>query len=245
MWVEWRDGGAYVEAVRTFSDADVAGVHPGMVITQADGAPVDRRHLDKLATARTLTVRDGSQTFALRVERTGVPMNPAASDALTVRRMGEERDIGYIRIRFGADDASLARHVEGAVNYVNETRALILDLRDQLAPGAPGLAASIAAKLAAYREPLVLLTDRWTAGEAETLARDVKAKAGTRSIGTRTSGVVAPPLVPDIAVDLAAPQGGPGDPILYQALKLLEPCPGPACRSAPGSPPPARGSPRR
>ena len=27
---------------------------------------------------------------------------------------------------------------------------------------------------------------------------------------------------PAISVDLAAPQGGPGDPILYQALKLLE-----------------------
>ena len=27
---------------------------------------------------------------------------------------------------------------------------------------------------------------------------------------------------PDVFVDLAAPQGGPGDPILYQALKLLE-----------------------
>ena len=26
----------------------------------------------------------------------------------------------------------------------------------------------------------------------------------------------------DVFVDLAAPQGGPGDPILYQALKLLE-----------------------
>ena len=29
-------------------------------------------------------------------------------------------------------------------------------------------------------------------------------------------------LRPAIGVDLAAPSGGPGDPILYQALKLLE-----------------------
>jgi hypothetical protein len=29
-------------------------------------------------------------------------------------------------------------------------------------------------------------------------------------------------LRPDIAVDLAAPSGGPGDPILYQALKAFE-----------------------
>ena len=29
-------------------------------------------------------------------------------------------------------------------------------------------------------------------------------------------------LKPDLLVDLAAPQGGPGDPILYQGLRLLE-----------------------
>ena len=29
-------------------------------------------------------------------------------------------------------------------------------------------------------------------------------------------------LRPHVAIDLAAPSGGPGDPILYQALKLLE-----------------------
>jgi len=27
---------------------------------------------------------------------------------------------------------------------------------------------------------------------------------------------------PHVSVDLSAPSGGPGDPILYQALKLLE-----------------------
>jgi len=27
---------------------------------------------------------------------------------------------------------------------------------------------------------------------------------------------------PSLAVDIIAPSGGPGDPILYQALKLLE-----------------------
>jgi hypothetical protein len=29
-------------------------------------------------------------------------------------------------------------------------------------------------------------------------------------------------LRPEVLVDLSAPQGGPGDPILYQGLKLLE-----------------------
>jgi hypothetical protein len=28
--------------------------------------------------------------------------------------------------------------------------------------------------------------------------------------------------VPDVLVDLSAPKGGPGDPILYQGLKMME-----------------------
>jgi carboxyl-terminal processing protease len=97
-----------------------------------------------------------------------------------------------------------------------------------------------------------LLVDRWTAGEGEALAAGLQAVARARLIGTRMAGlrgelrdvrlphsgiVVRFPaqrtflpdgrpretLTPEILVDLALPQGGPGDPILYQALKMLEP----------------------
>jgi hypothetical protein len=36
------------------------------------------------------------------------------------------------------------------------------------------------------------------------------------------SGEPRDSLRPAVLVDLSAPSGGPGDPILYQALKLLE-----------------------
>jgi carboxyl-terminal processing protease len=99
--------------------------------------------------------------------------------------------------------------------------------------------------------PLVVLVDRWTHGDAESLAMGLRAIAGATLIGTPMaqlhgvtatvrlphSGVVlrlpveralapdATPreaIAPDIAVDLARPSGGPGDPILYRALKHLE-----------------------
>ncbi|HEY4998019.1 MAG TPA: S41 family peptidase, partial [Usitatibacter sp.] len=127
---------------------------------------------------------------------------------------------------------------------------------------------------APVRGPVVALVDRWTAGEGETLAEGLAALADAQLVGTRTAGLrgelretrlphsgitVRYPaervfrkngeprdtVRPTLEVDLAAPQGGPGDPILYQALKLLEPCPGPACRIAPGSPPRARAFPPR
>jgi carboxyl-terminal processing protease len=98
---------------------------------------------------------------------------------------------------------------------------------------------------------MVVLVDRWTAGEGEALAAGLQAAAGARLVGTRMAGlrgelrevtlphsrivvhfparktfhVDATPreqLRPEFEVDLAAPSGGPGDPILYQALKLLE-----------------------
>jgi hypothetical protein len=93
--------------------------------------------------------------------------------------------------------------------------------------------------------------DRWTAGDGEALAAGLAAVAGARLVGTRMAGMrgelreVRLPhsgiavrfpaerllhvdgtpreaLRPAIEVDLAAPAGGPGDPILYQALKLFE-----------------------
>jgi carboxyl-terminal processing protease len=96
-----------------------------------------------------------------------------------------------------------------------------------------------------------VLVDRWTSGEAEALAAGMQAAAGARLVGTAMAGmrgelhearlphsglVVRFPgdkallpdgtpreaLRPQVLVDLTAPSGGPGDPILYQALKLLE-----------------------
>jgi carboxyl-terminal processing protease len=102
-----------------------------------------------------------------------------------------------------------------------------------------------------HTAPLVVLVDRWTAGEGEALAVGLQAAAGARLVGTRMAGLRGElrearlprsritlrfpaekafrpdgtpreSVVPDVFVDLAAPKGGPGDPILYQGLKLFE-----------------------
>ena len=103
----------------------------------------------------------------------------------------------------------------------------------------------------AYAGPLIVLVDRWTAGEGEALAAGLVAVTRARLVGTAMAGlrgelheiplphsglVVRFPaekvlhvdgtpreaLRPSIEIDPSAPSGGPGDPILYQALKLLE-----------------------
>ncbi len=109
-----------------------------------------------------------------------------------------------------------------------------------------------------YTGRTLVLVDRWTAGEGESLAVGLESAAKATLVGTQMAGLrgqgrelrlpasgivlrypaarvfhangtpreVVRPAVP---VDIVAPSGGPGDPILYQALKLLEAMP-PALR---------------
>jgi len=284
-----------VDAVRTFSAADVAELRPGHVIARVEGVPVERAIGELAGRASTPRERDwalqhvlagprsgiqrierreGDRLVALRIERGAAPAN---GPALLGRRMGEERDIGYLRVRIGAAGDRFAEHFDAALQYLKDTRGLILDLRENAAPGSREVTLAVLSRFVtaqapwqvrerrgharvtdtvaprgeAYGAPVVVLVDRWTAGEGEALAAGMVAVAHARIIGTRTAGLrgelgtVQLPnsgievrfpeekvflpggtpretLVPSLLVDLAAPSGGPGDPILYQALKVFE-----------------------
>jgi carboxyl-terminal processing protease len=298
VWAEWRDGRAVVTAVRTFGDADVAGVHPGQVITRIDGVDV-RRVVEARARASgavtplamdwalrrcvagprrgvvRLTVADASGERIAEVERSGAP--PAPIPPLVVRRIGEDRDIGYVRIKNSLGDPHMVASFDAALDALKDTRALILDLRETQDGGERAVVEAILARFVtqsrawemredragrrivdrveprywAYRAPLGVLVDRWTAGEGEALAAGLDAVAGATLIGTpmarllgaaravrlphsgitvrfgaektfHVNGAPRETIEPRVAVDLAAPSGGPGDPILYQALKRFE-----------------------
>ena len=308
IWASWQAGAARVESIRTFGDADVAGLRPGHIVERISGVATGEavRALLGNATASAqardwalrhalagprdgilrLEVREGAATRTLEVER----RQPAAANGapLLARRVGDERDLGYIRFRHGLEDARLVEHLDAALRELRDTRALMLDLRDASGDGHRDVTRAILARFAAseapwqlretskgqriadrvapradaYRAPLIVLVDRWTAGEGEALAAGLVAVAHARLVGTPMAGlrgelaevklprsgfVVRYPaqrvfhvdgtpreaLRPHVPVDLAAPQGGPGDPILYQALKLAagSPSPAPAGRS--------------
>ncbi|HUQ27221.1 MAG TPA: hypothetical protein VM051_01425 [Usitatibacter sp.] len=265
IWPRWVQSRVAIEAVRTYSDADVAGLHAGMTIVRVQNVAIERAMRERLqgesasvpdmewalrrvlagprAGVQRMEVRDGAKIAAIDVERNA----PAPSTVPPVlgRRMGEERDIGYLRIRLGAADPEMAAHFDGALGHMSGTRALILDVRETVGPSPEDLTQAILARATRpdARKPLLVLVDRWTAGEGEQLARGIAAAAQARIVGTETaglrgelrrvtlpSGIVASfpatradaPVRPHVPVDLAAPSGGPGDPILYQALKLLE-----------------------
>jgi carboxyl-terminal processing protease len=304
IWARWRDGAAVVEAVRTFGDADVAGLRPGHVISKIQGVDIERAVAERLrGRPMTAASRDralmqllaGPRTGTFRLEVRGAnrpldierldtpaPREPSVGPSangppLVARRMGDERDQGYIRLR-NRSAPRLLEAFDAALHYLSDTRALILDLRETPGPASRAATQAILARFverqtpwqmrvprvgpritdsvapaasAAYRAPLVVLVDRWTSGEAEALAAGLQAAARARLVGTPMAGLrgelreAALPhsglkvrfpgektflpdgtpreaLRPQVPVDLAAPSGGPGDPILYQALKLLE-----------------------
>jgi carboxyl-terminal processing protease len=246
IWPRWIDGTARVEAVRVFSDADVAGVRPGKRLTEIGDIAVERAVRERLRHApKDAQEAEWALRRLLAEQNHGGAARGSGSQAITARRIGEERDLGYIRLRLGLAEPRFDEQLQAAFEQVRGTRALIVDLRDNV-----------------YAGPVVVLIDRWTAGEAETLAAGLVAVAHAELIGTRTAGlrgeaaqvrlprsgfIVSFPgeraftpdgtprgaLAPAVEIDLAAPKGGPGDPILYQALKRLEASSAPARRNGP------------
>ena len=303
VWGYWREDVAVIEAVRTYGEADVAGLRPGHVIRAVGELPVQRAVRERLeaSDAASAPARAWALQHALAGPRDGLfrievaeARGPRAYEVgrgtarasngptLVARRVGEGRDLGYLRLKGSLGDPALAAQFDGAMGYLGDTRGLILDLRETTGPFAdPAKARSntlaILARFAdkqapwqaretragervvdfttphaaPYTRPVVVLVDRWTAGEGEALAVGLQAAAGARLVGTRMGGLrgelreVRLPrsritlrfpaekafrpdgtpresVVPDVLVDLAAPQGGPGDPVLYQGLKLLD-----------------------
>ena len=312
LWGEWVDGQARLSAVRAGSVADAAGLHPGQRIVSVGGVDVEaavraslprsrqaspkardfalRRLLaGPWAGALAIEARGGSVLRRYDVERSDAP--PAATPPVIARRIGEDRDLGYLRLKNNLGDPGLVAHFDAALGYLKDTRGLLLDLRETQSGGSPAVAALLLARFArgeapwivraprgaskpspqrvtprgpfTYEGPVAVLVDRWTAGEGESLAAGLSAVARATLVGTMMaglrgelrevrlpgSGIVAhfpgarvthvdgtprEAVRPTLAVDLAAPSGGPGDPILYQGLKLLE-------ANRPGSARPSRG----
>jgi C-terminal processing protease CtpA/Prc len=299
IWARWHGEAAVVESVRIFGDADVAGVKPGDTIVSVDGMPIDRAVRDALRGKPTnVAARDwalrrvlaGPRTGELRlglsangrrrlavVERRDGPASPPP--AVLARRVGDGRDIGYLRVRTALGDPRLIGDFDAALDALAETRGLILDLREVTGRATTHEAAvammgrfsaatatwqlreasnrlrtgdTVAPRGTTYNAPVVVLVDRWTAGEGEALAAGLQAVAKARLLGTPMAGLrgeltefraphsgiavrfpsqrallpdgsARERLAPFLSVDLAQPQVGAGDPILYQALKLLEP----------------------
>jgi carboxyl-terminal processing protease len=291
LWARFVDRRARIEDVRSGSDADARGVQPGQIVARVQDVDIARAVDARAGAAATPAQRDRALRHLLAGPRRGAftlelepgprrvtleRLAPQADPAGLARRIGESRDVAYLRLRFTSAPAA-SRQVDEAFAALIGTRAFILDLRDNAGPAtradmqavlsrfarAPGVwqvrvardgrrqQDRVSPHAAASSLPLVVLVDRWTRGEAESLAVGLRAVAGATLLGTPMAGLqgvqgtaalthsgitlrfpveraLAPDgspreaARPDVDVDLTVPSAGPGDPILYQALKRLE-----------------------
>ncbi|QJR13746.1 S41 family peptidase [Usitatibacter palustris] len=299
IFARLEDDRAIVMGVRAGGVADVAGVHPGLVVHSIQGVAIARAVREKLG--RTIASaeekswalnhllagpRAGSFTLGTRGPGAARTMEVIRSDEpngngppLVTRKVGEGRDLGYLRPKNSLGDAGFVMHFDAALQHLKDTRGLILDLRETQGSGSEEVARAILGRFIetetpwqvrvprgakaitdnvaprgpfAYRAPIVVLVDRWTAGEGEALATGLAAAARATLIGTQMAGMHGKPrnatlphsgfvvhfpadktflvggttprehAMPGVPVDILAPSGGPGDPILYQALKHFE-----------------------
>lgn len=300
LWGEWVGGEARLSAVRAGSVADAAGLHPGQLIVSVGGVAIDAAVRASLPRSRQADPR--ARDFALRrllagpwqgtlpievgggsaLKRFAVERSDAAPGALPpiiARRIGEDRDLGYLRLKNNLGEAGLVAHFDAALGYLKDTRGLLVDLRETQSGGSPAVVGQVLARFAraetpwivrtprgggaappqrvaprgpfTYEGPVAVLVDRWTAGEGESLAIGLAAVTRATLVGTpmaglrgdlrevrlpgsgllarfpatrvtQVDGTPRESVKPAIAVDLAAPSGGPGDPVLYQGLKWLE-----------------------
>lgn len=303
LWAEWIGQDPMMSAVRAGSVADVAGAVPGMRVVAVQGVPVEQAVRRLLGGGRpqdarardwalrrlvagpwsgeiTLDVTIAGRASRLAIAREDQPAG--ATPPLIARRIGEDRDLGYLRIKNNLGDDGLVPHFDAALQYLKATRGLILDLRETQSGGSTSVAHALLGRFVTQKSPWVakaagaakrgteprveevvprgpfayaartlVLVDRWTAGEGETLAIGLETAARATLVGTAMAGlrgdtreirlprsgiVLRYPAArvfhangtpreavrPGIPVDIVAPKGGPGDPILYQGLKLLE-----------------------
>jgi C-terminal processing protease CtpA/Prc len=296
IWARWADGYARVEAVRIGSEADSAGLAPGQRIVRVQGIAISTavqrwsagrvddgtrdwavRHLVAGPWSGPFTLDIAADDGARRIELLRrVPGEDEGQAPMAWRRIGERRDLAYLRLRDGLGDMRLVDELDGLLARLAGARALLLDLRDLNDPGDPAVTRALLGRFALGRIawqvrqrtlgsgsaketdyiqgegvrntlPVFALVDRWTAGEGESFAAGLQA-CGATLIGTRMAGLrgitgesrlphsgltVRYPvertllvdgqpretLRPQVLVDMSQPSGGPGDPILYQALK--------------------------
>ena len=172
LWAEHRGAMAVITAVRAGSAAEGSGLRPGMRIVAIEGSPVTAAVDDRLPHA-VKSDHPGARDWALRMllaGRHGTSVNvevetetgmlnttfeprqwgrPAAP--LTARHLDGE--IGYVRLHDTLGQDALIPTWDAALARFQETRGLVLDLRDTPGGGDAAVARPLMGRLVSSSVP--------------------------------------------------------------------------------------------
>ena len=120
---------------------------------------------------RRLVAGPWSGTFALEashagrarhlgIDRQDVPASE--TPPLVARRIGEGRDLGYLRLKNTLGDAGIVQHFDAALQHLKGTRGLVLDLRETQSGGSPAVARALLGRFVTAESPWILRCARGT-----------------------------------------------------------------------------------
>ena len=171
VWAVWRGGRAVVTDVRAGSEAERAGLRPGMVVTHVGGRPVAEAVGERAP--RTLRRADpAARGWALRAVLAGTHAGPVTltvrgrpaplaftpgvdrpAAPLTVRRLGRGGAVGVVRVHDALGDGRLVAAWDSALAALRDTRGLVLDLRDTPGGGTTAVARAVMGRLVGREHP--------------------------------------------------------------------------------------------
>ena len=172
LWAEHQGGRAIITDVRAGSEAERAGVLPGMEVVSVNGRPIREavrerlpvtlREADPAAEDWALrAVLAGRHDAPVRVEvrdgerRKVIEFRPGSSNRpsspLTVKILGG--NIGYVRLHDSLGNNDLVAAWDSALVTIRETRGLILDLRDTPSGGNTTTARGLMSRLISDARP--------------------------------------------------------------------------------------------
>jgi carboxyl-terminal processing protease len=156
IWAEWTKRRAIITQVRPGSNADRAGLRAGLEVLSINGVPAERAVSGRIGQCLS-RVDQAARNWALRVLLAGRHNEPrrlevSAGEArrmlviddheaevgrggkpqplLENKRLGGERSIGYIRLNNSLGSTDLIKAFDAVLTELNDTRGLLLDLRN-------------------------------------------------------------------------------------------------------------------
>lgn len=154
IWAEWNNGKPIITEVRKGFSADKAGIKNGMEIVSLNGIPIEQAVNDRIGkciakvdaeaenyalrqllagtylTQRTIVIRQDGRTATIKPDETNGNLTDNHKYDSLLEFSVIDKDIGYIKFNNSLGQTDVIRSFDAALDGLQGTKGLIIDLRE-------------------------------------------------------------------------------------------------------------------